>query len=1215
MSLTVQQTQVSSFFTQYPDRLPVVPDGFLSKNPEMRPWATAQDNWYYDFKNTLDRDRKALYDLAGGSSAVHATGGSDSFENLSGLVKVNSNGELVDAIEGIDYQAPGDYILPGRITTSGLTANPNRLIGRSGPNSGNVEEIQVGRGLRLVDGLLTMNAETLDDLIITQDGHTVSIETERVARITADGFLEGKYTLTVTAGSVVTGMNITSSTGLGTDISSVTFQTDKFLIYNGTSGQQMFYVSGSSVLLANTLKVNTSGKVFIGTGTYANTNTAFYVDSTGQFSLKDKLTWDGTTLTITGSLTATTGAIGGFNIGADYIRDAANSMGMASTVTGGDDVRFWAGDTFANRASAPFMVTEAGNITATNATITGTISGRSTATIASSINSSGNLVTDLINARLDSSAKTILADFNFGSTDYAGAVKSGTIAWNSTTGAITGGSGVVVYRGGIVGASGGVATFTIDATTGSATFGGTLSAPLGNIGGFTIGATTLTGGTLVLNSSTPSITLGSATMTSTGFKFGSATEFVTLKTSGGFASLSLTAGGTADLAYISATSTSGKLHLGTYGGGTTYLEWLDGVLFLGASAGVGASLFSVAANELTVPTTLKIGNSDTNLYRSAADRLKTDDRFFAALGAYGPNSIRFYSPNEDGSTNDLTNLDSMITAVDAGSDVFLTAGKTYRITGPWIINKKVRIVGYGAKIQCATDALNNSSFSSLIRLTADGCVVEGLELDCNGSSDTLALDAGTGIKVQCNDAKILNCIIFNSRGVAIDAIGDRCRGLVQGCTIYNCFTGMYLDDSGGSQPTYWRIVNNHIRDGQAATTALSGGIKISGTGSLTSVAGHIIVGNNIELPGEVGIELQTWVNDCIVDSNRIYCEGICLSFAQCARNSATGNHAQISGSGSYGICYESSGDGSHQNEWNSFTGNQAYGYNRAGSQVGGIGYSISEDQLYTTITGGVVDGFDTAGVFIQGSTGADAVTVSGVTFTRCFVPVTVAKSSNWKVHGCSMDSGNGVSYCYMTLDTTDGVVSNWEFTDNSLYGGDTQNCAIQFYIPGSNVVSDGLIANNNSSGFTGGSTDFFNNSGGSGAQYVDRIKCHNNLFNRTSGSYNEVAPHYTGVTRTTNLSNEYAYWIYDGQVIYFDCSGGNKTCDLPAIADVPPDFSVTIEKSEGGANKITVNSAQQINGKNAAGTSVFVTSYDITTEHGLLEVRATNGYWSIIRAR
>jgi len=64
--------------------------------------------------------------------------------------------------------------------------------------------------------------------------------------------------------------------------------------------------------------------------------------------------------------------IGDFRLGADYLRDAANSFGLASTVTAGDDVRFWAGDTFANRATAPFRLTEAGVLTAASITTAAT---------------------------------------------------------------------------------------------------------------------------------------------------------------------------------------------------------------------------------------------------------------------------------------------------------------------------------------------------------------------------------------------------------------------------------------------------------------------------------------------------------------------------------------------------------------------------------------------------------------------------------------------------------------------------------------------------------------------------------------------------------------------------------------------------------------------------------------------------------------------------
>lgn len=44
------------------------------------------------------------------------------------------------------------------------------------------------------------------------------------------------------------------------------------------------------------------GQIYIGAGNYAQSDTAFYVDSTGKFSLKDALTWDGTELSISGYL-------------------------------------------------------------------------------------------------------------------------------------------------------------------------------------------------------------------------------------------------------------------------------------------------------------------------------------------------------------------------------------------------------------------------------------------------------------------------------------------------------------------------------------------------------------------------------------------------------------------------------------------------------------------------------------------------------------------------------------------------------------------------------------------------------------------------------------------------------------------------------------------------------------------------------------------------
>lgn len=116
--------------------------------------------------------------------------------------------------------------------------------------------------------------------------------------------------------------------------------------------------SGGITLTSNA--VAASNKIFVGTGTYNNTNTGFYVDGSGQFSLKDKLTWNGTTLTITGGGTfsgALSAASGTF-------------AGSLSAATG----------TFAGSLSAA-SGTFAGSLTAASGTISGTLtmSGASSA--------------------------------------------------------------------------------------------------------------------------------------------------------------------------------------------------------------------------------------------------------------------------------------------------------------------------------------------------------------------------------------------------------------------------------------------------------------------------------------------------------------------------------------------------------------------------------------------------------------------------------------------------------------------------------------------------------------------------------------------------------------------------------------------------------------------------------------------------------------------
>jgi hypothetical protein len=100
-------------------------------------------------------------------------------------------------------------------------------------------------------------------------------------------------------------------------------------------------------------------------------------------------------------------------------------------------------------------------------------------TVGSSINTSGVLITDLINNRLDTSAKQIKDGFSFtpsGALDITG----------------TGSASIKISPAGIVATnSSGATTFTLNGSNGSATFAGNLSAPSGTIGGFNIDSTRL----------------------------------------------------------------------------------------------------------------------------------------------------------------------------------------------------------------------------------------------------------------------------------------------------------------------------------------------------------------------------------------------------------------------------------------------------------------------------------------------------------------------------------------------------------------------------------------------------------------------------------------------------------------------------------------------------------------------------------------------------
>ncbi len=337
LTAMVQAPQPSPETPQFPPEFPTIPSDVIDRFPAMQDWQDQMNSWW-------DKFVYGMSDWCGTNSTVTNTvyiGNQNLIAQSNGLqaqittlntTVINNNAATASQI----------------ITLSALASSGSHISAQTTPPVGpTVNDLWIDT--TNINAPITKYWTGAVWALQTTPIIATAISTEASARATADGFLSGKYTLTVAAGNVVTGMNITSQSGGGTNVSNVIFQAGSFQIYNGATGAAVFVASGGNVLLAGTVNVSGSNSsMYIGTGTYGNSNTQFYVDSTGKLSMGNKLTWDGTTLTITGSLTATTGTIGGWTIGATTITGGSVTLDSAGNVRAGQTAYntgtgFWLG--------------------------------------------------------------------------------------------------------------------------------------------------------------------------------------------------------------------------------------------------------------------------------------------------------------------------------------------------------------------------------------------------------------------------------------------------------------------------------------------------------------------------------------------------------------------------------------------------------------------------------------------------------------------------------------------------------------------------------------------------------------------------------------------------------------------------------------------------------------------------------------------------------
>jgi hypothetical protein len=268
-------------------------------------------------------------------------------------------------------------------------------------------------------------------------------------------------------------------------------------------GTDSFFVAAEMIIskesyVQNTINVGTNGSgnanitiaggttspyISIGQATKGYDQIGAFLGSngtTGRLSLKsstNSLLWDGTNLTVNGAGTFT-GALSGGTI----------SIGSGNSIFKADSNGIYLGN--ATFASAPFRVTPGGVLTASSGTIGGWTLGSTTLTGGAAILDSAGAIS------IGSGNSIFKAD---GNGIYLGNATFGSAPFRVTPGGVLTASGVNI-SGAITATSGtftgtvfaSAGTFTGTVTANDGTFNGTINAALGNIGGWSIGATTLT---------------------------------------------------------------------------------------------------------------------------------------------------------------------------------------------------------------------------------------------------------------------------------------------------------------------------------------------------------------------------------------------------------------------------------------------------------------------------------------------------------------------------------------------------------------------------------------------------------------------------------------------------------------------------------------------------------------------------------------------------
>ena len=528
-------------------------------------------------------------------------------------------------------------------------------------------------------------------------------------------------------------------------------------------------------------------------------------------------------------------------------------------------------------------------------------------------------------------------------------------------------------------------------------------------------------------------------------------------------------------------------------------------------------------------------------------------------------NILWFGAKGDGSTDDTAAIQAAISSAEANSIIlFPPTSASYKITSQISIPVNgLSLIGEHSKISGA----NDTQYRKFLFLGRTGGAVRGLIFDGLYTSAATGLGSGTITVQNSSNITIENCEFNNIAQSGVYVVGTCSNILISGNIFYRNFCAVFSDDDTVNQPAKLKIVNNQFKTGLGTTsTNFSGAIKISGAGSASSSPGHVIANNTIASTGQMGIEIQTWVNDCVIEGNSVEGCAFGISVSACTRASVTGNTIKDP---EY-VAIEFASNTSHS----SATGNTIYMTNPGDNN----GIIIVSGANNISISGGTISGSGSSrGIYVASSN----VTISGVSISGFGQSTYVHNSSNVCISGCQINITNCFSGFF--LDCSDIDVTGINITGNKISGNST-NCVVMLYSPNSHAFKRISFTNNNCSGIGACPAGFFNDSSAGIKQLTCLgIRSYNNIGNGT-GNY-QLEPTLWGWNvdpSFTFLNGDWGYFYLDNSSIIADLGagpGGNMTILLPNATNLNG-YRITFVKKDGTGGVLTLDgySSQTIAG-------------------------------------